>query len=255
MLISPHENRTTRVVRSLLVASALASVIALAGLAAWVVGPDQAFIKVVEFEGASHASHRALRHLADVHRGDRFWEVDEEDVSQSVERHPWVAEAEVEVVWPDTVRVNVVERRPLALLLVDGALHYVDRTGHPFLQAPRADAGLPVFTGVGAELQDLHPDLPGLVVRSALALTRDLDQRGLVSPSMLSGVHFSRSRGFTVTAGNAQLVFGLERQQQQLDRLDALLQEGVVDLSRPLHVDLVPQTVAIVRERTTLGDG
>jgi hypothetical protein len=34
-----------------------------------------------------------------------------------------------------------------------------------------------------------------------------------------------------------------------------LLRRRVVDLARPLHVDLVPKTVAIVRERVTLGDG
>ncbi|MFT4627605.1 MAG: hypothetical protein ACI8PZ_006291 [Myxococcota bacterium] len=209
----------------------------------------------MEFHGMHEADVGALRHLADVHRGARTWEVDVGAIARSVERHPWVREATAEISWPDTVRVRVQERQPVALLLRGERLHYVDQEGVAFLQADLNQADLPVISGIDDDLAALHPSLPSLAVRSALHLAATLDTEGLVPLDQLSGIHFSRSRGLTVTAGRSRLVFGLDDLDRQTARLEDLLDRGVVRLDVPFHVDLAPKTVAIIRALDAPGDG
>ena len=238
-------------------AIAIVGVFLLGGVSAlaWLARPDHWYVTSVRFEGMHEADAAALRHLADVPRGQRVWEVDAEAVEAGVARHPWVRSAHAEVHWPDSVVVRIEERVPTAVLARDGGLLYVDDLGVPFLEVADGHADYPLISGLDADLVDRHPDLPGLVVRTALELADILDTRGLVPRPALSEIHFSSSRGFTVTAGRARLVFGLDGLDRQAARLSELVAEGVVDLQRPLHVDLAPGSVAIVRALDPPGDG
>lgn len=66
---------------------------------------------------------------------------------------PWIARASVKRDWPSTVRIEVVENVPLALVhkkTADGSkLQYIDRYGHSFLSVnPGSRVDLPVVTGL-----------------------------------------------------------------------------------------------------------
>jgi cell division protein FtsQ len=71
-------------------------------------------------------------------------------VKLQLENHPWIESA---VLWrelPDSIRIHIKEREPVALVL-EGNLYLVDRSGRiidAFQQEPEY-AGLPVITGVG----------------------------------------------------------------------------------------------------------
>lgn len=67
-------------------------------------------------------------------------------VERSLAGHPWVGGVEVFKNLPDRLRVEVAERRPVALLQTDGGRHYVDRQGRLIApvegpEAPPAEAG------------------------------------------------------------------------------------------------------------------
>lgn len=71
---------------------------------------------------------------------------------------PWIAGASVKRDWPSTVRIEVVENVPLALIHKNSAegsrLQYIDRYGHSFLSVnPGSRVDLPVVTGL-AEIRD-----------------------------------------------------------------------------------------------------
>lgn len=216
--------------------------------------PDLALVEHVEFRGAERATPVALRHLADIRNGTTMWQVDLWRAQRGVETHPWVRSARVYRKLPDTVVVQVEEYEPVALLHRDG-LFYVDRSGVVFLRARTDELDYPVITGIDAALERAHPDLPRLVLRDTLWLLDALDSRGLVSRSQVSEIAFSRTRGFTAhLVGGAELRFGLEGLERQVDRLSMLLGEGV-DLGEPVLVDLAPATVAIVRPLDVRGEG
>lgn len=210
------------------------------------VRPDLMLVERVEFVGAERAQARSLRHLADIRNGATIWSVDAAAVQRGVERHPWVESARVRRIFPDTVRVELTERTPVALLRTD-RLHYVDGNGVVFLEADGTDLDYPIISGVDEALAARHPQLPVLAIRDALSLIDDLDRKGLVLRSGVSEVAFASTRGFTVhTQRGARIRFGLDDRARQVTRLAALIARDV-DLGSPVLVDLAPKSVAIVR--------
>jgi hypothetical protein len=218
--------------------------------------PDLMLVEHVVFEGADRATVASLRHLSDLHNGDRTWEVDVEAVARAVERHPWVAQASAEVVAPATVVVRVVEHEPIALLSQPPAregdpaagLYYVDATGLPFMRAHPSDLDYPVITGIGPELARSHPSLPRLAGQEALRLLDEINGRRLVAPGAVSEIVVDAQRGFSVRlVGGARVEFAFVDIERQVDRLEALVTREGVRLDRPILVDVAPAGVAIVR--------
>lgn len=227
---------------------------------AWVlVRPDQLYVERIEFSGTEQSTPAQLRHLADIHNGTLIWSVNLAEVSERVQRHPWVEAVTVERRLPGTIRVEVVEREPVALLAWEGRLLYVDRRGRPFLDAHTDDLDHPVITGLSPEDESRNDKLPRLVIHDALWLLDQLDTRQLVPRDQVSEVAFHPARGFEIQTTGAQpgrptarILVGLGSYERQLDHLAALLDKGV-DLTEPLHVDVAPRKVAIVRPRDPLG--
>lgn len=85
-------------------------------------------IKSVEVEGRKRASRESILEALRVQRGSPTLAFDPVAAKARLEALPWIRSAAVERRLPDTIRVRLVERRPLAfwqrrnkLILVDGA--------------------------------------------------------------------------------------------------------------------------------------
>ncbi len=99
---------------------------------------------------------------------------------------PWVLEAEVRRVWPDTVRVTLVERAPAAVWQVGGRYRLVDASGRQLPMLPLAELeGLPLLVGPGADraapaflrMLARHPDLAGQLAGAVRVGDRRWDLR------------------------------------------------------------------------------
>lgn len=208
--------------------------------------PDLWVVEHIVFEGVERAGPKGLRHLADLRNGTTIWAVQPDVVARGVQRHPWVRNAAARFQWPDTVVVTVEEHVPVALL-ASGPMHYVDAEGVPFAPASTDDLDYPVLTGISPDLAELQPEVPRKAIRSALDLLASLEATGVVPMERVAEVHFSATRGFTVqVSGGSRILFDLEGFDAQSERLVQLVQSGV-DPLEPLHIDLVPRSVAIVR--------
>ncbi len=235
-------------VRSILLALAAVPAIILV-----IVRPDQFYVERVDFVGNHHATNAELRHLSDLRNGTSLWGADLAAVSAGVQRHPWVQSVEVERRLPNRIVVTVHEHEPVALLAFTDGLYYVDQEGTPFLRATSEDLDHPLITGVDATLEKSHPALPRLAIRDALWILTELDSHQVIPLSQVSEIRFERTRGWTIqTSGGtakhptAEVLFGFGDYDQQIARLAALIGRGV-DLTQPLHVDVAPERVAIVR--------
>lgn len=233
----------------------LVGVASVAALTWAVLRPDEMYVERIEFVGHQRATAAELRHLSDLRNGVTIWEVDLPTLSERVQRHPWVASVVAERRMPGTIVVRVEEHQPAALLAFNQRLFYVDEQGGPFLEARSDDLDHPVISGITAELEALHPDLPHLVLHDALWLLRELDARNILPRENISEIRFHRTRGFVVQAAGsvagsptAEVLIGLGDYERQLSHLAALV-NGRVDLTQPLHVDVAPESVAIVRPR------
>lgn len=92
-----------------------------------------------------------------------------------IEALPWVETARIARILPGTLRVDIVERRPIAVWRDRDSHHLIDATGRRLARVPAADMpDLPRLAGVGApeaaasllEALALHPRLRPRVVVS-----------------------------------------------------------------------------------------
>ncbi len=103
-------------------------------------------------------------------------DIDTRAVADQVEALPWVLQATARREWPGTVRIDITERRPAAVLPAGaGAWALADRTGRVLRIGPEKPAGLPVIgnlpppTRAGASVPATAT--PSLRVAAALPTT------------------------------------------------------------------------------------
>jgi len=234
--------------RSLRLALGALGVLAV-GVAIWR-SPAALVVRAVQFDGNTRASARSLRHLVDLPSGTSVLSVDLNGVARRAEAHPWVREAGAQLAGRRVV-VTVSEYEPVALAQIGARLFYVDAEGEDFLAARTEDLDYPVLTGLTQDAVALHPDLTRLVLQDDLALLHLLAQDADVSSDAVSEIAFSQTRGYTVyLRSGAEVLFGLSDHAAAALRLGVLISRGV-DLSSPVHVDLGPRRVAIVRPVTS----
>ena len=114
----------------------------------------------VAVSGRHRTSREELLAALDVRRGDPIVGFDPRAARERIEALPWVKQARVERSLPDVVRVDVVERRPLALWQVDRRLQVIDHEGQVIRVADkRPFRDLPVIVG-----PDAATHAPGLLV-------------------------------------------------------------------------------------------
>ena len=70
----------------------------------------------IEVSGADHLSRSDIVGLAAVSKATNVLWLDDGGIERSLETHPWVADAEVHVALPATIRIEIVERTPVAVV-------------------------------------------------------------------------------------------------------------------------------------------
>jgi cell division protein FtsQ len=166
--------------RRLLVAAVVATVV-VAGFAAsrssWF------HVRRIEVSGSGHLSRAEILEIAGISRSSNALWLDEGSAERRLRSHAWVAEADVQVVLPVTVRVAVVERTPIAvasdglrevLLSGDGSSLAVGATDGPRAGSPR---GLPLIELLAARSVDGAAPNPVGAARALGAMSPDLRDR------------------------------------------------------------------------------
>ena len=96
----------------------------------------------VAVSGRQRTTRDELLAALDVKRGDPIIGFDPQAARDRLEGLPWVRSARVERSLPDVVRVDIVERQPLALWQVDRRLQVIDQEG-PVIVGPDAATHAP----------------------------------------------------------------------------------------------------------------
>lgn len=108
-------------------------------------------LEQVHVQGASAAGQRAILDELRLERGQPFIFMDLDQVRSQIEGVGWVSHARVVRLLPNTLVIEVAERRPSAVWQIDGAVRVVDAGGTVI---PGADPGrfadLPLVVGTGA---------------------------------------------------------------------------------------------------------
>ncbi len=106
----------------------------------------------IRLEGVEKADGQRLRDALAALQGQNLVAADLEGVRRRLLADPWVADAVVWRVLPDTLAARIVERQPAAVAVLDGVLTLVDRGGEPIVPwQPRLGAvDLPLLSGLEA---------------------------------------------------------------------------------------------------------
>jgi cell division protein FtsQ len=134
-------------------------VLAIAGGAVWAYRQTQSdarfAVRRIEITGAVHTPRAALDAVTRRYVGLNLFKIDIARVQGDLRSLPWIQRIAIEKRVPDTLRIKVVERVPVALVIRGGALHYVDASGvlTGELSPTIGDSDLPVVSDAdGAEL-------------------------------------------------------------------------------------------------------
>jgi len=173
-------------------------------------------------------------------------------VRQGLASVPLLEQATVERVWPHTIRIEVVERRPYAQAVVEGRIHLLDNQMHPLAPVRSLETvDLPVISGL-SKADIVEPDEEIIeLLQNARRLLEGLPQGELAIAGRLSEVHLDRVRGLAVVfAGLPATVrlgaAGFESAWPRLEKICAdLKQRG--ELERALVIDLDSDRRVVVR--------
>lgn len=112
-------------------------------------------VKQIVIAGAQHTPREAIDAVTWRYVGANLFDLDIARVQTDLRSVPWIRAVNIEKKLPDTLRINVTERRAVALLRDGERLAYVDEDGFRFadLSPTVGDDDLPLITNAsGAEL-------------------------------------------------------------------------------------------------------
>ncbi|HEX2833292.1 MAG TPA: FtsQ-type POTRA domain-containing protein [Thermoanaerobaculia bacterium] len=109
---------------------------------------DERFaVRTIEVDGAVHTPRAALDLLTQRYVGANLFQMDIARVQQDLGGLGWVRRIDIEKKLPDTLRIKITERNPVALVRLSDTILYVDEEGAGFaeLTPTVGDRDLPVI--------------------------------------------------------------------------------------------------------------
>ncbi|MBV9496534.1 MAG: FtsQ-type POTRA domain-containing protein [Acidobacteria bacterium] len=125
-------------------------------------------VRQIEVGGAVHAPRAALDAVTQRYLGANLFDLDIARVQNDLRGVSWIRAVNVEKKLPGTLRINVVERKAVALVQRSDRLAYVDEDGVTFAE---------LSPHVGDEDLPIIADASGEELARSIALVRDLRTR------------------------------------------------------------------------------
>jgi cell division protein FtsQ len=192
-------------------------------------------------------AERDVLGLSEVGLTENIWTINRREIAGKVEAHPWIRDVDVGIELPNRLVIQVAERNPAALVIIEGSLHIMDWYGEIFKQAEKGDdVTLPVMNGVWAG-GNLDHDLVG----KALQLLEYLNQRRTYPMIQnVSEIFGDRDYGFSIyTDSSVCLQVGFGNYRRKLERLQPVLADlSRRGMGRAVSIDLTDVDKVIVKE-------
>ncbi|MDH5570891.1 MAG: cell division protein FtsQ/DivIB [Gammaproteobacteria bacterium] len=185
-------------------------VVAVLSLLSWiamvVMNPATLPVKTVRVQGEfSYIEEAMLSKAITEIKTQGFFSLDVQAVREQVEQLPWVAQASVRRIWPDTLSLFLVEQKALAYWMDDGLVNLKGELFKP--DQATYPKGLPVFNG--------PENMQAVLTQHYLESNAALNAHGLA----VSQVDLTTRRALSLQLNNGiKLVLGREQQQQRLQR-------------------------------------
>jgi cell division protein FtsQ len=172
--------------------------------------------------------------------GDNVFARSPEEAGAALEAHPWVASATVRRRLPRTVEVEVRERVP-ALMLVLEEPFLVDQEANVFKPFEEGDpVDLPVITGADPERFGRERGYRTELLTASIALVHEWQAASLSRREPIAEIHVEPDEGLTLFVGDegTEIRLGRGPYRSKLARLRRVLDELTRRQSRALYVYL-----------------
>jgi cell division protein FtsQ len=195
-------------------------------------------LDAVRVKGASPLATGDILKAAGLYKGQPMADMDLDVVRQRIESVGWVHDVRVVRLLPDTVLIQVVERRQLAVWQSGGRRQVIDVRGAPIPEAdPVRFASLPLVVGAGADT-------------AAAAILLELSRRPPVMSQVEALVRVDQRRwDLRLRSGGLIQLPAVDeaaalRRLDELDRASGLMRIGFerLDLRDPAVVAVRPRT-------------
>lgn len=113
-------------------------------------------VRAVYADGRDHTDRQTLKDQLGIAIGDPILSFDTEEAKARLETLPWIEQASVGRLLPDTIKIKLVERKPLAIWQHDGSYALIDREGRVIVrdlgvrEMRRHSDSLRILAGKGA---------------------------------------------------------------------------------------------------------
>lgn len=252
--LKPEKRVFLRLAGRLGVLAGIFAGVSLGLLAGWVLVTSLATFDVAEAKviGAEHLSRFDVLRAAGVGSRVNLLALNTGRVEQRLMQHPWVKSARVERLLPNRVRIDIAERHPEMVALVEGRFYYLDRQFRSFALLGSENApDLPVLTGLS--LADMVGPDDEMVELLALArgLWQELPAADKGPDGNLSEIHLDRVQGLSLVWNDmgATVRLGFDSFSERLERLAKvradLKKRG--ELDRAVLIDLDAERRVVVR--------
>ncbi len=114
-------------------------------------------LQVLEINGRNHTTHEELVNALELEKNEPILSIDLAEKRKNVEQLGWVERAFLERILPDTLRLSIIERKPIALLQTQKGHQIIDQKGEKIASAtPETFGHLPVVSGEDAAIGANH---------------------------------------------------------------------------------------------------
>lgn len=192
-------------------------------------------VERIEIRGAGPLVDEGdLRQWLGIREGDSLWEATPQSVEARLRAHPMLRSAVVRRVFPGTLDIEVGERQPAAITVLD-ELYYLDRDGESFGPlGPAHDRNYPIFTGAadGADGQRRW------ALRRALQLLKRSESREVELD--VSELHLDPDDGLVLFLAEPRLpiYLGWSAWERRLERAERVLASWSESAGQLARVDL-----------------
>ena len=163
--------------------------------------------------------------MAKIGRGSNILAISLKDVSERIEQHPWIEKAQVKRMLPRRIFIEVIERRPIAMINLD-RLYMVDKKGVVFKEVgPEDVSDIPVLTGLESEGFADNESVSKNLIENALTLMKKVDKDKALCLDDISEIHMDPYCGLTLYTLNdaIQIKLGFGPYEQKLVRLKKVM--------------------------------
>jgi cell division septal protein FtsQ len=156
---------------------------------------------------------------------ENFFKFDLEKVEDELKKHPWIGEYQVSKHFPNTVKIEIKEKKTKGVALLD-SLMAIDENGMPFVAiTPKERKELPIISGLPKSLFD-HPDtkmIGQLLMKKAIYVHSLYEKSNLKKYKKLSDIYISQTGRIELMLDHTRVSLGNDHFKQRIQYLEKIL--------------------------------